>query len=142
MSGFLALAILFQATFLTSFSVGVFAVIAILPMFVFNWSALDNSVWLIAPIRTLPGQEGALVHAGRSLLIVLLRGILSIPMALAFALVVFGGRALVEAGHLGHDAAIVLGCLTFGALLAALDVAWIYVGGFCLGRFDLARDRG
>jgi hypothetical protein len=112
------------------------------PLVTFAWIAVDNAVYLYSPVRFTPGQEGALQHMGRSLLLLLLRMTL-----LAVALAIAGAPA----------AALVLGADTLGleaglAWMIALSYAWlvllivnvalVFGGGWILRRFDVARDRG
>ena len=47
--------------------------IALLPLIVFGWVAVDNVVFLFSPVRYVPGQGGALQNAGRGLVLMLIR---------------------------------------------------------------------
>ncbi|MEX1025177.1 MAG: putative ABC exporter domain-containing protein [Planctomycetota bacterium] len=139
-SGLLTTAILIQALLFSGFEPRLLAVLVVLPLFVFNWSALDNVVWLLWPVKNLPGQEGALVHAGRSILMLLLRAVLLVPF-----LVALGLAALLHVGlRDALPAGLAFGFAVAGMLVAMtlIDVAWIVAGARVLGRFDLSRDRG
>jgi putative ABC exporter len=114
-----------------------------LPMLVFDWIAVDNIVFLFAPVRTTPGQEGFFQNTGRRI----------VQMLLLFVLV---GPPLVLAGlaHLGTRTALtsLTGCAPLAAMAAAYAAAALVLacsalllgrlGGAVLRRFDVARDRG
>jgi Putative ABC exporter len=106
------------------------------------WIAVDNAVYLYAPVRFTPGQEGALQHMGRSLLLMVLRLAL-----LGVALLAAGGPALalvVWADEIGLESGLarVIALSWAWLVLLAVDVALVYAGGWVLRRFDVARDRG
>jgi hypothetical protein len=112
------------------------------PLVTFAWIAVDNLVYLYAPVRFTPGQEGALQHMGRSLLLLLLRFTL-----LAVALAVAGAPAaalVLGRDSLGLDDSLAwMIALTYSWLVLLLvDVALSFGGGWILRRFDVARDRG
>lgn len=118
-------------------------VVAMVPAFVLLWVALDNAVFLFAPVRFVPGQDGALHNAGRAAVMMVLRGlllgvvggliVLSV-MALAWLL----GRVLEWEEELALTLALAVAWLEL--VLAAFGLCWI--GGRMLRRFDVARDRG
>jgi hypothetical protein len=113
------------------------AVVAALPLFTLNWVAIDNAVYLLAPVRFVPGQEGALHHAGRSFVLWFLRMlVLSVALGLAtlagFAAAIAGMRAAA----LGEGSATALGVLAGCVVLAASAAALVLIGGWCLRRFD------
>jgi len=123
---------------LGNLSLEVFGAMCATPLIAFLWVALDNTVFLLFPVRFVPGMGGALQHSGRALLMVLLRLVLLAVSGLAAAAVAF--LASNVALWLGMGPAVVVGAsisaatltlLGFAALLAAL-------GGFALGRFDPA----
>ena len=139
----LALAVLVRCAILQAFDPWIVAILAFQPLVTLAWVALDNAVFLYAPVRYTPGQEGALQHMGRSLLLTLLRMSL-----LAAALVIAGGPAgllvlgLTKFGGLELEAALGIGAVLAWILLAALDALLVVLGGMVLRRFDVARDRG
>jgi hypothetical protein len=120
------------------------AVAAILsvPLITFAWVAVDNSVFLLMPVRLVPGQEGALQNAGRGLLLLFLRLILiGIPLliaSLAAFLVWHGIRALHPSEPAAFGGAFAAGW----CVLLALDLVLIELGAWTFRRFDVARDRG
>jgi hypothetical protein len=142
-SGLLALAILARACITARFDPLLFAMIGLQPLITLGWVAIDNVVFLFSPVRYTPGQEGALQHTGRSVLLTLLRFtalILSLgasggPATLAF----LGCRNLLDLPeHLcWWIAGIVMWCG-----LALVDAGLVFAGGRMLRRFDVARDRG
>jgi len=112
------------------------------PLVTFAWIAVDNAVYLYSPVRFTPGQEGALQHMGRSLLLLLLRLTL-----LALALAVAGAPAaalILGADSLGLEAGLArMIALTYAWLvLFGVNVVLVIGGGWILRRFDVARDRG
>jgi hypothetical protein len=139
----LALAVLARALITNGFHPLLLAIIALQPLVTLGWVAIDNVVFLFAPVRYTPGQEGALQHTGRSVLLTLLRftalifalGVAGAPAALAF----FGCRQYLE---LPDEVCfgIAGGILWCG--LALVDLGLVLAGGAMLKRFDLARDRG
>jgi hypothetical protein len=118
------------------------AVVALLPFAVFAWVALDNIVFLFAPVRMVPGQDGFVQNAGRRMVQMLLL------TALAGALIVLGGLGFVggalavrSAGGPEHVARAAGYAALLGVLFAAA-AALVALGAFVLRRFDVARDRG
>jgi len=47
--------------------------LALTPVVVYAWVSLDNAVFLFFPVKFIPGQDGAVHHIGRSLLLLVLR---------------------------------------------------------------------
>jgi hypothetical protein len=120
-----------------------FAVAASVPLFVFAWVALDNAVFLFAPVRLVPGQEGALQNAGRAMLMMLVRGamlgVIGVAVGLGFLL---GFAALRYPFGLEGTAPLVAGTLTGWSALLGCDLGLVALGGKLFRRFDVARDRG
>jgi len=118
-------------------------VLACLPFLVFTWVALDNLVFLFAPVRSVPGQDGFVQNAGRRMI----QACLLLVLFLAFAA---GGSAGFLAGYLGvmellggsEAAARAAGTAGLLAVLLAGDGLLALLGGAVLRRFDVARDRG
>ena len=105
-------------------------------------SAIDNAVFLYAPIRYTPGQEGALHHAGRALLLMLLRLACFAGTSLLILLGMLFAFLLQYLFDLSERTFGILG-LAFGLLALLGQVAGlIALGGVLLARFDVARDRG
>ena len=109
----------------------------------FAWLALDNAVFLFAPVRYVPGQEGSLQNAGRMTFLLMLRMLLLIVVfGAAFAT---GGLVfLLVSDVLDLSPAIAYGAgFSVGWLgLVALNVLLVIVGAGLFSRFDVARDRG
>jgi hypothetical protein len=139
----LALAIFARACITGGFDPLLVAIVALQPFVTLGWVAIDNVVFLFSPVRYTPGQEGALQHTGRSVLLTLLR-FTALIAALAAAgvpaaLVYFGCRWLTE---LSNDASLWMAAITLWCGLAAVDAGIVVAGGSMLRRFDVARDRG
>jgi len=141
-SGLLVAAVLFQGILSSGLQPITFGVAAVVPLVVFAWVALDNAVFLLSPVRLVPGQDGALQNAGRGLVMMLVR------VLLAGLVGVFGGGAAWGAAALVKGlggAEVLAGAVAVGALwivLLFLDVGLALAGGAVLRRFDVARDRG
>ena len=120
----------------------ILAVIAALPLGVLAWVAIDNAVFLFAPIRYVPGQEGLLQHAGRSVVLMLLRGLALGLAALAVAAAVFLVQLLATWLELGPNQVVVISVALVFFVLVCEDVLLVWIGGRALARFDVARDRG
>ncbi len=120
----------------------VYAIAAMLPLFVFAWVAVDNAVFLLMPVRHVPGQEGALQNAGRGIVLLLVRltfltsiggASVGVGLALGFGLVELGyPESLAWAAAFGATWVLVLLC----------DAVLVWFGGRMFRRFDVARDRG
>lgn len=137
----LALAIGVRAAATSTFHPALLGVIAALPLLTLTWVSLDNAVFLFAPVRFVPGQEGALHHMGRMMLLVLLR--MLIFSVVAFLTAVAGFLlALLATEFLGwsEQTALVLAIATGVVALLLLDVLLIAAGGWFLRRFDVSRD--
>lgn len=146
-SALLTLGILARAAFTQCFYVEILAVIAFQPQVTLCWVALDNAVFLYSPVRYTPGQEGALQHMGRAVVLMFVRMIVLL-FATAFAgapvwfvLIVYEGfkgsilgLSLIQAVWLASPVCWLLLLLVNGALVA--------LGGKMLKRFDVARDKG
>jgi hypothetical protein len=141
--GVLALAILVRCAIVQAFDPWIVAILAFQPLVTLAWVALDNAVYLYSPVRYTPGQEGALQHMGRSLLLTLLRmGLFSAALVIAglpAGLVVLG---LTKLGGFDLEPALGIGALVAWMFLAALDGVLVVLGGMVLRRFDVARDKG
>jgi hypothetical protein len=113
-----------------------------LPAFVLGWVALDNLLFLLVPVRFVPGQEGALQNLGRAMVTSLLRvALLAVVMLVVGAL--GGGAWAVAALALEVGPATQVAAATAGGLAAFVvcDLALVLLGGRALRRFDVARDR-
>lgn len=141
-SGLLWVAILGRAALSGQLVPEIVCVLALQPLVTVTWVAIDNAVFLYAPVRYTPGQEGALQNMGRATILVLLRGVVfgvvlvvcAVPTSVAWVVV-------AELG--GSERLVVwIAALVAGVVLLALDAALVAAGGFMLARFDVARDRG
>lgn len=141
-SAMLAGGILLRCGAIGTFHPGVIGVLVFQPLVALAWTAVDNAVFLFSPVRYAPGQEGALQHIGRSVVMTLVRiGLLGVALGVA---VLPGVVTALVAEILGASeaAAATLGAAVAWIGLFAIDVALVFAGGRMLRRFDLARDRG
>jgi hypothetical protein len=141
-SGFIVTALALRALLVRDARPGQLVIAGLVPLLAYTWSAIDNALYLYAPIRYTPGQEGALHHAGRAMTLMLVR-------MLCFAAALFVGVAGVLLALLLQSlfdvpdlvvgvVGATLGCLALASQLAGLT----WLGGALLRRFDVARDRG
>lgn len=142
-SGILAIAVVLRGLVTGTFHPILLGAAAVLPLVVLSWVALDNAVFLLAPVRFVPGQEGALHHMGRTMVLVLLRlllfGLVSLVVGAGVLVIGYGGMRVLEWPQRAVEIAAVL----FGVLvLAGLDAALVALGGALLARFDVSREIG
>ncbi|MEM7310386.1 MAG: putative ABC exporter domain-containing protein [Planctomycetota bacterium] len=120
----------------------VVALLLTLPLLAFAWVSLDNAVFLLMPVRMVPGQEGALQNAGRSILLFFLRGILITTVGgCAFVGGFLVHRLVLELWG-GERQALVAGAAVGWLVLLAADFLLVLFGAWTFRRFDVARDRG
>lgn len=111
------------------------------PVTTLVWVAIDNAVFLFAPVRMTPGQEGALQHIGRQI------GLFAVRMA-GLALALCGAGAALASHLLLQELdwppvrSAVVATALFALVVCAEVVGLIALGGRLLARFDVARDRG
>jgi hypothetical protein len=138
-----AAGILLRCIAIGGFHPGVLAILLVQPLVALAWTSVDNAVFLFYPVRFTPGQEGALQHVGRSVLMSFLRlglAALAIGVSVVPALVVWLlARKVLGTGE---DLAWTLAAGAAWAGLAAMNGGLVLAGGRLLSRFDLARDRG
>ncbi len=135
-----AVILLARALALGQFGTDLWVVIAIVPFLAYVWTAVDNAVFLLFPVRFVPGQGSALQHTGRGFLLVMLRGLL-----LCGALLFAAGGAYLLHEFVAEDG------LGLPDLAFYLVIGWIVLTGFlllgmltafgawALSRFDVAR---
>ena len=103
------------------------------------WASIDNVVFLFAPVRFTPGQEGALHHAGRALVLMLLRMVAFTCVTLGVAsgfLLAYGTQLVFELSAGGFNT---LGAF-FGCCALVLQiVGLVALGAFMLRRFDVSK---
>jgi hypothetical protein len=138
----LSAAVLVRAVVLDAMHPVVWGVVLALPFATLGWLAIDNAVFLFAPVRFVPGQEGALHHTGRAMVLLLLRMLVFLVAGTLVGLAAGGaaklGESLLELDSTGSLA------LAAGAgilVLLLVDAVLVAVGGRMLRRFDVARDR-
>jgi hypothetical protein len=121
----------------------VLGIVCCVPFVVFAWVALDNAVFLLAPVRFVPGQEGMLQNAGRGLILLFLRTILLGLLFLSGGMTYYGVYWMaLSTFHLGDRGAHAAGFAALFPVLLGYDALLAYLGGKVLARFDVARDRG
>ena len=132
--------LLVRATILGQFGPDLWVVIGMTPFLAYVWTAVDNAVFLLFPVRFIPGQGSALQHTGRGFLLVMLRMMLLVG---ALFLAAGGAYFLYEyvADHgFGRPTLalyLAIGWVLFtGLLLLALLTAF---GAWALARFDVSR---
>lgn len=116
-------------------------VVVATPIVCLLWLALDNAVFLLAPVRFVPGQGSALQHTGRAVVLVALRLALLGLVAGTCLLAGLAGQGIAgalewserwqRAAMYGAGTAV---CFTALAVLIGL-------GGWALKRFDVAEEQ-
>lgn len=113
-----------------------------IPLLAYTWVAIDNIVFLAAPVRGVAGQDTVLQNAGRAVVTMFLR--LGVLVAVAATV-----GLPVSLGLLAQTFFPDLGRPLLGIGIAAGVAAWIVdgalltlAGAWQLRRFDVARDRG
>jgi hypothetical protein len=137
----IGLAILVAAVLAGGLELFTLGMLAVVPLVAFAWIALDNAVFLYAPVRMVPGQEGLLQNAGRGFLLLFVRLLLvTIVVALTAApgaLVWWGIDALT-----GSETLAIVGAFAVGWIALVLaDLGLCELGAWAFRRFDVARDR-
>ncbi|HEX6884007.1 MAG TPA: putative ABC exporter domain-containing protein [Planctomycetota bacterium] len=117
-------------------------VIACLPFLVFAWVALDNLVFLIAPVRHVPGQDGLVQNAGRRMIQMALLALLALLTVGLAWLAFLPASALARELGAGPGGELAAGTVAVLVVLLAVDAVLVFLGGFVLRSFDVARDRG
>lgn len=137
----IVLAIGLRSLVLGAFPPGQWVVLALVPVAALLWVALDNALFLLAPVRYVPGQGSAVQHTGRTMILVVLRvaslALIGVASAGTFALVGFGGDLLEAPRAVRLGASVLAAGLVVGLCITAL----VRLGGWALHRFDVARER-
>jgi hypothetical protein len=138
----LCVAVVARAAWIGILHPGLVAVVAFQPLVVLTWVALDNAVFLRAPVRYVPGQESALQHIGRSILLLFLRMLLLGVVALCALL----PAAAVGLGlRLGLELPLPVAVSAAGAVawagLFAVDAGLVWLGGRMLVRLEPGSER-
>jgi hypothetical protein len=161
-SGLLVLAVIGRTVWLGGLQPAIVGVVAFQPLVVLTWVALDNAVYLFSPVRYTPGEEGALQNMGRSMLLMILRMVLGfivvavavLPAIAVFFLVQHGlepaafPSGIEPSAEYQEKVALATKTAAWMAGIVAwlgvfgVDAALVWIGGFMLSRFDVARDKG
>lgn len=104
----------------------------LLPLGLFVWIALDNALFLVWPVRPMPGPGGSMQHVARATLFFLLRGGAALLAAALAGLAYFGALKLSGVHGAGFVAAAFV--LTVASFVA------LELGGRALRAYDPAQD--
>lgn len=140
-SGLLVAAILLRRLPAESIGASTWMVASAVPVTTLVWAAIDNAVFLLAPLRMTPGQEGALQHIGRQIGLFAVRMVGLLIASAGAGAALASHLLLLELGWPPLRAAIVATGL-FALVVSAEVIGLIALGGRLLARFDVARDRG
>lgn len=137
----LCVALVIRVVVTREYHPSIVAMMVSLPGVVLAWVAIDNAVFLFSPVRYVPGQEGLLNHAGRSMVVMLLRMLMLLGVAIGVGLAV--GATMLAQSWLEFDNSVAMGIGVMLGVLALIgeDVLLVMLGGKLLARFDVARDR-
>ena len=113
--------------------------LALIPAFVYAWVSLDNAVFLFFPVKFIPGQDGAVHHMGRSILLLLLRVILLTGFGVVLAGTLFLLSLLTDFMGMGAELVENLGfwLVLFGILVAG--ALFSRLGGLALSHYDVSK---
>jgi hypothetical protein len=140
-SSLLFCAVLGRALWIGTYHPGLVGVLAFQPLATLTWVALDNAVFLFSPIRYTPGEEGALQNMGRSMLLVILRGVLLGIVVAVVLLPAWLVYWIVDDNGGGNTTAWwAAGAFAWIGVLA-VDCGLIWLGGKMLTRYDVAKDK-
>jgi len=134
--------ILMQAAISGELPLATWAVICVVPVVGTLWIAIDNTVFLLAPVRFVPGQGNTMHHTGRAMVMVFVRIVLAGVLATICALAAFGVGLLADKAGLEPIFRSMGMGLVVVVILAVVGIVTIGVGGWALARFDVARDHG
>jgi len=137
-----AAGILLRCVAIRGFHPGVVAILLVQPLVALAWTSVDNAVFLLYPVRATPGQEGALQHIGRSVLMSFLRlGLAAVAIGVSIVPAILTGLAAKKLLGFEDDVAWLIAAAAAWTGLAAMNAGLVVAGGRLLRRFDLARDR-
>ena len=140
-AGMVDIAIGARALWTREFPPELWLVLAATPLVGLLWIALDNAVFLFAPVRFVPGQGSAMHHTGRTMVLLLVRLVLIFVLAVAGTLAVVVSTLLAQLAGLGlRTAEVIAGAALAGVLALAIGVC-VGCGAIALRRFDVARER-
>lgn len=137
----IVLAVLLRSAVLGELPPVIWLVLPCVPVIALMWTALDNAVFLFAPVRFVPGQGGAMHHTGRALVLVFIRMALLLAVVAALVGIMLGTAWIGVYLELPEAAKIALVVVTCCAFLAITTAALIGLGGWALARYDVARER-
>jgi hypothetical protein len=133
--------VLGRSLWIGTYHPGLVGVLAFQPLATLTWVALDNAVFLFSPIRYTPGEEGALQNMGRSMLLVILRGVLLGIVVAVVLLPAWLVYWIVDDNGGGNTTAWwAAGAFAWIGVLA-VDCGLIWLGGKMLTRYDVAKDK-
>jgi len=112
---------------------------ALVPAYVYAWVALDNAVFLWFPVKFIPGQDGAVHHMGRSILLLFLRIFVLASFGAVLAATLFLLSLVSESLGMGAELAenLSYGLLLFGVL--AGGALFSLLGGLALRHYDVSK---
>jgi len=124
-----------------SLSISTLAVIFAVPVVATLWIAVDNAVFLVAPVRFVPGQGNTMHHTGRAMVMVFVRILLMVGLSLVSALAAFGVSVATERTGMEPLFRYLLMALAVVLVLFAAVAGVIAMGGWALARYDVAREQ-
>lgn len=139
-SAFVASALLVRAHAQGTLPPEVLGVLVATPVVTMLWLAIDNALFLLAPVRYVPGQTNAMHHVGRSLVLLLARLAAVGAVGLAVALAALGASLAASLAGASPRGELALTVAAAGATSLAMLAAAVAFGGWALGRFDVSRD--
>ncbi len=136
-SSLISCAIVVRILVTGAFHPAMYGLFASLPLLTLGWVALDNAVFLFAPVRNVAGQEGMLQHMGRSMVLVFLRVILAVIVFGSAA--ALGGVAWALTDSFQEEFRFACAGSAAAFCLFVADIGLVFVGGWVLKRFDVSK---
>lgn len=109
--------------------------LAFTPLAAWIWLALDNALFLVWPVRVVPGQDGAVQNMGRATMFLFVRGVVMLVMA------GIGGGVGVAAAFVAdqfHIPSEPVGIVAVWSVMLGFCFLTARAGGAALRRFDPA----
>lgn len=139
--GLVIFGILIRAFIMGAFDLSTWAVVLAVPIVATLWIAVDNAVFLVAPVRFVPGQGNTMHHTGRAMVMVFVRMLLVVLLTAVCFIAALGVNLLAERVGLEPLLGMMLMALVVAVILISAVFAVLGFGGWALARYDVAHER-
>ena len=135
------LGILARSAIIGSLSTSTIGVILAVPVVATLWIAVDNAVFLVAPVRFVPGQGNTMHHTGRAMVMVFVRILLVAGLGTLCTLAALGVGMAADHSDVEPLFRALLMAAAVVLILMGSVAGMIGLGGWALARYDVARER-